>query len=341
MNMNRNSRRHRHALNAWKPAAALCMALTASGCISSEPPAAPPVHAPQTVEVSVTGIDEFGDVLLDVRNLNFEYGDSVDIEFSGGYKEAEVPVYPEFYGNKGDHILTDYYKDYIVVAGIACDFADETKIEAGETAVITIDEPAKYRELYEAYDIDPNWEQRPGQTTEEYLNAWNPVVGTLGKGILYRGSSPFDEQFRRVDEMGEYLEREGIRTIVSLSETSAEEIDQERIPEYTRRLIREGNVIFIPLGIDYRDPEAMKRIGEGLKKMTETEGPYMIQCSYGRDRTGVICALLEGLCGAAVKEIADDYMLSYKNLHEVPMEPEALQYRLYYTRVNYHTQILK
>ena len=314
-------------------AAALTAALFISGCYSQQSSAVVPVQQYEKLETIVADIDEFGDAVLDISDLAFEYGDSVDIEFSGGYAEQGVPVYPEFYGSHGDSVLTDYYKDYIVVAGIGCSFADEAGIEAGETVVITLDEPAKYRELYEAYDIDPNWEQRPGQTLEEYLNVRSPAVGTMKEGILYRGASPFSESFERVDEMEAYLEMQGIRTVISLSEGSEEELKKGEYPDYSMQLVHNGNVIVIPIGIDYRDPDVMTNIAKGLNRMAEKEPPYLIHCSYGRDRTGVICALLEALCGASAEEITDDYMLSYKNLHEVPMDPESLQYRLYQTRM--------
>ena len=77
----------------------------------------------------------------------------------------------------------------------------------------------------------------------------------------------------------------------------------------------------------------MKQIADGLKRMSEEESPYLIQCSYGRDRTGVICALPEALCGASIKEITDDYMLSCKYLHDISMDPSSAQYQLYYTRM--------
>ena len=33
----------------------------------------------------------------------------------------------------------------------------------------------------------------------------------------------------------------------------------------------------------------------------------------GKDRTGYVCALLEGLCGASYEEIVDDYLITYNN----------------------------
>jgi len=317
----------------WKQVIAVSAALFISGCHITELASPSPVQQYAKLETTVSAIDKFGDAILDISDLNLEYGDSVNVEFSGGYTGKAVPVYPEFYGNQGDCVVTDYYKDYIAVAGIGYSFADEAGIEVGETVVITLDEPAKYRELFEAYHIDPNWEQRPDQTVEEYLNVRSPAAGTMGKGILYRGASPFSELFQRIDEMEEYLRQQGVRTIISLSEGSEEELRKRDFPEYSNQLVQDGNVIVIPIGIDFRDPEVMKQIGIGLNRMSEKESPYLIQCSYGRDRTGVICALLEALCEASAQEIIDDYMISYKNLHEVPMDSESLQYQLYYTRM--------
>ena len=331
--MNLLIRRKEGMSDRWKRASVAAAALFISGCYTSEPAVQPPVQQYEKLEATVTEIDQFGDAVLDIRDLNLDYGDSVNVEFSGGYTGKAVPVYPEFYGNRGDSVVTDYFKDYIVVAGIGFDFASVTGIEAGETVVISLDEPEKYKELFEAYNIDPNWEQRPGQTVEEYLNVRSPSAGTMEKGILYRGASPFSEKLQRIDEMEEYLKQHGIRTIVSLSEESEEDLKTKEFPEYSKQLVQEGNVIVIPMGVDYREPKVMKQIGIGLNRMSEKEGPYLIQCSYGRDRTGVICALLEALCEASAQEIIDDYMISYKNLHEIPMDSESTQYQLYYTRM--------
>ena len=37
---------------------------------------------------------------------------------------------------------------------------------------------------------------------------------------------------------------------------------------------------------------------------------------------------MEFLCGATYEEVLDDYMLSYKCLHNIDMNPESLQYKL-------------
>ena len=75
-------------------------------------------------------------------------------------------------------------------------------------------------------------------------------------------------------------------------------------------------------------------IADGLSAMVELDGPYLIQCSLGRDRTGVLIALLEALSGAGYDEIISDYMESYRNLHNINMDADSLQYRLFKQRID-------
>lgn len=37
----------------------------------------------------------------------------------------------------------------------------------------------------------------------------------------------------------------------------------------------------------------------------------------GKDRTGYVCALLEGLCGATYEEIVADYLITYNNFYQI------------------------
>ena len=37
----------------------------------------------------------------------------------------------------------------------------------------------------------------------------------------------------------------------------------------------------------------------------------------GKDRTGYVCALLEGLCGASYNEIVEDYLITYDNYYRI------------------------
>jgi protein tyrosine phosphatase len=52
-------------------------------------------------------------------------------------------------------------------------------------------------------------------------------------------------------------------------------------------------------------------LGYGIKFMLDHDGPYLIHCFAGFDRTGFVSMVLEALMGATITEITDDYLLSY------------------------------
>ena len=51
--------------------------------------------------------------------------------------------------------------------------------------------------------------------------------------------------------------------------------------------------------------------------MIEHEGPYLLHCTYGMDRTGFTIAVLEALMGASVEEIQADYAKTFSNYFTV------------------------
>lgn len=57
-----------------------------------------------------------------------------------------------------------------------------------------------------------------------------------------------------------------------------------------------------------------ERFGQALAAVAEAEGPVVIHCAGGKDRTGLVAALLLRLAGVSVAEIGEDYGLSGPNL---------------------------
>ena len=287
--------------------------------ISPEPEAA--------LNTSVIEIDEFGDAVLEARQTDFSYGDSVSIVFSGGYSISEIPFYPDFFGKINDVIMCDYYDDHLVIGGISFDFCEAENIKAGERVTITLDERGKYLDLFHAYNIgsaDDGWE---GQSEDQFINARPLTGGSIREGIVYRSASPFVGT--KTELAGKYLEKHQIRCVLDLADTEEELSQCEALPDYTENLIQSGSVICLPLGIDFTDEETYSTINRGIHEMLSHEGPYLIQCQLGRDRTAILASLFQGLCGAEYEEIVNDYMLSYYNLYHINMDPSSLQYSLF------------
>lgn len=58
------------------------------------------------------------------------------------------------------------------------------------------------------------------------------------------------------------------------------------------------------------------RFGQALAAIADANGPVVIHCMGGKDRTGLVAALLLRLAGVSLEEIGRDYSLSGPNLAE-------------------------
>ena len=86
------------------------------------------------------------------------------------------------------------------------------------------------------------------------------------------------------------------------------------------------NVIPLDMNADYHSEDFARKVAEGFVAISEQEGPYLIHCVEGKDRTGFVCALAEALAGASYEEIVDDYMLSYENYYDITEESDPESY---------------
>ncbi|MBR4727925.1 MAG: tyrosine-protein phosphatase [Clostridia bacterium] len=78
--------------------------------------------------------------------------------------------------------------------------------------------------------------------------------------------------------------------------------------------------------MNYGSAEFREKVAAGLIEMTQHEGPYLVHCTEGKDRTGFVCVLLEALCGASYQEIVDDYMITYDNYYKITPTDDAERY---------------
>ena len=87
-----------------------------------------------------------------------------------------------------------------------------------------------------------------------------------------------------------------------------------------------GDVLLLTLNMNYSSEDFRAKVANGLIAMTEHEGPYLVHCTEGKDRTGFVCMLLEMLCGASYDEIVGDYMITYANYYGITRETDAKRY---------------
>jgi len=289
---------------------------------------------------NTTRQDNFGDVFLDIPigELGLEYGDSINILFSNDILLEAIPYYPNFYGIAGDLILVDYYDGEYCLAGKSCSFAQEAGIYGvtednpnGESVTITLDEKGKYKELYEAYQISDGIHQEEGQTDAQFINARPLSFENIKENLIYRGSSPFDPLFNRIEKMTDYVVQNGIKYIIDLADDPETLASYENKTPEMEKMIQDGKVVALGLGIDLGSQETKEKVVLGIRGILENEGPYLIHCSLGRDRTGFACLLIGALLNTSIEDIETDFALSYYNLHPGFPEKGSLKYELQVT----------
>ena len=130
-------------------------------------------------------------------------------------------------------------------------------------------------------------------------------MGKIPKGKIYRGAYPvFKIDPERDEAYSQLVSEAGIKRIASLA------------PWYDA-LLKKNNVIGLDIQFDFDFENKFEkdifnyRLRKGFQLLTAHEGPYLIQCNAGRDRTGFVAAIIELLCGANIDEIICDYLLSY------------------------------
>ncbi len=161
----------------------------------------------------------------------------------------------------------------------------------------------------------------PDLTDAEYAN-FRAVNSTgMGEETLFRSSSPVDPSLNRNTEADEMVLRSMIKTVVNMTDTEAALAEY---PDYSSSYYSECDILALSMGIDFQEDEFREKLAEGFRYMASNEGPYLIHCTEGKDRTGFAIAMLECLMGADADEIVSDYMLTYYNFYGV--EPESEQY---------------
>ena len=97
---------------------------------------------------------------------------------------------------------------------------------------------------------------------------------------------------------------------------------------YWCSLYEQGRVIPAKLDMNIESGDFKERLAGALTAMSEYEGPYLIHCMEGKDRTGIALILLEMLSGASLDELEEDFMLTYENYYGITQETEPEKYQI-------------
>ena len=187
--------------------------------------------------------------------------------------------------------------------------------------------------MQEALSLSYSSERSDYADDKTFANFRELSGGMLKEGLLYRSASPIDDTYNRVTIANGLAKDAGIRFVVDLADSN-EEIagfasDNREMgvdASFFLELNDKGNVVPLNLDADFMSRSCETAITNALRELASHDGPYLIHCLEGKDRTGFACILLESLAGATYDELRRDYMITYANYYGVTEESDHERY---------------
>lgn len=265
----------------------------------------------------------------------FEYGDSLNISFSNGYELKDIPYYTGYYAKADEPLLVAYpgyeYIDVSICFGGS--MWEEAKLKDGDTADIFLNEKAKYKNVQDTFDVKYTDNRDDYASDEIFANFRCVEMGNLKHKNLYRGSTPINNEYGRAKYVNDLIKEANIKYVVDLTDT--EELlnkyfrEEDFASNYFKELYENGKVSVTHMTANYKTKEFAKLVVKALTDMSKNEGPYYVHCVEGKDRTGFVLAVIEGLAGASYEDIVKDYMVTYENYYGITELKDKEKYDAY------------
>jgi hypothetical protein len=252
----------------------------------------------------------------------FEIGDIVTVAING-YDTLEMPVAESssdvpiagflVAAIKGSDqlVLTAHYAQMSDVLGITAENAPieisvSLKEKGGYLLGLDIMRNTQYMDTYT--------ESYPDLSVEEFANFREVHTTGMGEHKLYRSSSPIYLYLGRNYYVDSLAQAAGVTTFINLADSESSAYSNKG---YETTYYSTQNIIFLGVPPEFFSEIFKVGLVIGFRYMIEHEGPYLVHCTYGMDRTGFMIAVLEALMGATTEEIQDDYAKTFSNYFTV------------------------
>jgi len=251
----------------------------------------------------------------------FELGDIVTVAING-YDTLELPV-AEASGDVpiawfmlsaisgSDKLLLTMHNGQLAeVLGI-------TDVKKPIEVIVSMKEKGGFKfglEMRNVQYLDVYVENYPTLSIEEFANFREVRTTGMGKNKLYRSSSPIDPCLGRNLKADSLAKEAGVATFINLAD--AEEY-AKAFNGFDSSYYSTKDAIFLALPVEFFSKPFEEGLAKGFRYMIEHDGPYLVHCTYGMDRTGFTIAILEALMGATTEEIQTDYAKTFSNYYYV------------------------
>ena len=268
---------------------------------------------------NVAEIDKYGNVRLDVTEeavklSGVEVGDILEVKFND--KTLILPFVTAYGDVDRSSPLLRLNKGFVQMAINYGNFATFFSVALNNTVTVSVLEKGTYKAQIELRKLVKSEERKDYTSDQAFANFREISLGWIKPGILFRTSHPSVADSRS-SYAAAFVEHYQVQTIINLADTQAELQENLKNSKHYEDLYNKGSVIALGMGVDLLSKDFAAKLKTAFEFMIEHKGPYAIHCLEGKDRAGIVSAILEGLMGATVDEIVNDYMITYENYYSM------------------------
>ncbi|AEC02583.1 tyrosine-protein phosphatase [Parasphaerochaeta coccoides] len=267
------------------------------------------------VQGAVQDIDKYGNITADIAEsamteAGYALGDILAV--SVGDRSFTAPYVSTYSDVDRGQQLVRISNGNVALAISYGNFAERTGAVIGSPVSINLAEKKGYLREYEVRHLEKSEERAAYASDEIFANFRYVKAGKIPPGRLYRSANPVLND-ARAPYAAKLAELAGVKTVINLADSEASMAPNLPAAPYYEKLVGQGSVIPLSMDVDFFSADFTAKLKTGLLFMAAHEGPYLIHCNEGKDRAGMVVALLEALMDATVNEIVEDYMITYGN----------------------------
>ncbi|MFP4460718.1 MAG: tyrosine-protein phosphatase [Thermotogota bacterium] len=278
-----------------------------------------------SVSGTVADVDKYGNVHTGISETEFlaagfELGDMLLITM--GEQSVQAPFVTTYGDVDRGNPLVRLSGGHVAMALNYANFAKTYSLEVGSPVSYELVEKGAYLEELEIRNLVRTDVREDYASDAIFANFREVTMGEIGANTLYRSCHPsLDDP--RAPYAALLVEEAGIKTVINLSDSNEELREFLAYSDYYASIKESGNMINLNMGVDLLSDEFAAKLKKGLMFMIEKEPPYLVHCVEGKDRAGMMVAILGALMGATAEEIYADYIASYENYYNVEKGTQA------------------
>lgn len=269
----------------------------------------------------LTSSDLYLDCPADSFLNEFQMSDIVTVAING-YDTLDMPIVESAYDVPiaGFALVALKGYDYLILSvhyGHLSNILKITDVVVPIEVSISMKEKGGFLfglEMRNVQNMDYYAEIYPDLSIEEFANFREVRTTGMGQNRLYRSSNPIDPGLGRNLYADSLAKNAGVTTFINLSDS---EEYARSCQSFDSSYYSTQNIIFLDLPVYFYSQHFKDGIANGFRYMIEHDGPYLVHCTFGMDRTGFTIAVLEALMGATTEDIQADYAKTFSNYFNV------------------------